>query len=835
MVERSAVPNFFHSRGRSFWQSDAKWIGLIVFLNLFFFFDTLFLEKTYFLRDVSNFHFPLKKLVTEACTRGEWPLWNPYIQLGQPLLANPNCMAFYPTQLLFHLFPFLRAFNLHFFLHCLVAGIATFYLGRFLSLSPPAAFLAAITYNFCGATLSFLNVFNILPTVAFLPLLPLVLGHLLRRPSVKIFTLSVLLLGAFFLLLEPISTFVVALFLLPFLTFFHFRENRGRLSTLKAFSLLGLAALAGILIAAIQMVPTLELMQHSGRRGGMDFNTVAFWSMHPLNLLESFLPGIWGDYLKLVHPTYWAGSFFDQREPYLLSVYLGVIPLLLSLCSLGGIRRRWPIMLCVCLTVVYVGLALGKHSPLYGWLYHLLLPFRYGRYPVKYMLGAAFLISLLAGFGVDAMAHWRARSKQPHARQAWPLLSLAGFLIVVALACSVFLYTPAMLTPWGWMEIKANELIFAQGAQKIAIPLQVVRGSIQHLWVLTLAALGILGLIAWKRISLPVVQITIGLSLVSDLFVSNFSINPLIPFNFYDPAPVALYLKAHENREGLGRIYRYIDNKKEEHTILGNSDSVAWRSVFNKLTLFQFLAAKDHIQYSVFDAIDRLESLPSQSISLELKQLGTLEEEINLLGSLNVRHILSVKQLPSSLLALERVFEVNSDKPCFLYRLKQPVPRAYWAAMAPGGKEAVQSPGLRSSVPESSGPSTSPESGFGEPLPANQPSIVEYSPARVRIMASTVKSQMLVLCDSFYPGWKVTVDGKDSRMEVVNQAFKGVEVPSGRHEIVFYYDPASFRIGLTISLLTIFALLVLFIFTVLGRPRLLADMVKLPITKREHS
>src|SRR5437867_13425568 len=123
-------------------KTDAFWVLLLVLLNVGFFSDALFTNKTFFVRDVSFFHYPLKRLVTEAYTNGQWPLWNPYIQLGQPLLANPNAMALYPTQILFQILPFQIAFDLHFVLHCLLAGIAAFHLGRTLGLFRHSAFFS---------------------------------------------------------------------------------------------------------------------------------------------------------------------------------------------------------------------------------------------------------------------------------------------------------------------------------------------------------------------------------------------------------------------------------------------------------------------------------------------------------------------------------------------------------------------------------------------------------------------------------------------------------------------------------------------------------------------
>ena len=212
-IPQSKSANFF----QRVFSNELFWAGLLVVLNLVFFSDALLTDKTFFFRDVSFFHYPLKRLVTEAYSKGEWPLWNPYIQLGQPLLANPNTMALYPTQILFQVLPFQNAFELHFVLHCILSGIATFYLARALGFSLYSSFLSAAIYNFSGVTLSFVNLFNILPVVAFLPLLTLSLIKILQGITLARLAITSFLFSLFFLLLEPLSSITIALFFAGFL------------------------------------------------------------------------------------------------------------------------------------------------------------------------------------------------------------------------------------------------------------------------------------------------------------------------------------------------------------------------------------------------------------------------------------------------------------------------------------------------------------------------------------------------------------------------------------------------------------------------------------------
>jgi len=54
----------------------------------------------------------------------------------------------------------------------------------------------------------------------------------------------------------------------------------------------------------------------------------------------------------------------------------------------------------------------------------------------------------------------------------------------------------------------------------------------------------------------------------------------------------------------------------------------------------------------------------------------------------------------------------------------------------------------------------------------------------------------LVLADANYPGWVATVGGQATTIETTNGFFRAVQVPSGVHEIIFDYQPLSWRWGL---------------------------------------
>lgn len=52
---------------------------------------------------------------------------------------------------------------------------------------------------------------------------------------------------------------------------------------------------------------------------------------------------------------------------------------------------------------------------------------------------------------------------------------------------------------------------------------------------------------------------------------------------------------------------------------------------------------------------------------------------------------------------------------------------------------------------------------------------------------------------SYYPGWRVLVDGQPSQLFIADHLFRAVFVPKGEHTVTFEYAPLSFTIGLIIS------------------------------------
>ena len=100
--------------------------------------------------------------------------------------------------------------------------------------------------------------------------------------------------------------------------------------------------------------------------------------------------------------------------------------------------------------------------------------------------------------------------------------------------------------------------------------------------------------------------------------------------------------------------------------------------------------------------------------------------------------------------------------------------------------------------------------------PPESAKVVEMSSDRVEIDVDSKCGGLLVLTDSYYPGWKATVDGKDATVHPADVAFRGVSVPTGTSRVVFSYEPSSFRTGLLLFAAGVVAMLVLLVTGVLA-------------------
>ena len=81
------------------------------------------------------------------------------------------------------------------------------------------------------------------------------------------------------------------------------------------------------------------------------------------------------------------------------------------------------------------------------------------------------------------------------------------------------------------------------------------------------------------------------------------------------------------------------------------------------------------------------------------------------------------------------------------------------------------------------------------PGPNDSATITSYGPQRVVLDVALDEPGLVVLADVYYPGWRLTIDGRPAPIYRANRLMRGAAVTSGKHRLVYTYHPRSFRVG----------------------------------------
>ena len=94
-------------------------------------------------------------------------------------------------------------------------------------------------------------------------------------------------------------------------------------------------------------------------------------------------------------------------------------------------------------------------------------------------------------------------------------------------------------------------------------------------------------------------------------------------------------------------------------------------------------------------------------------------------------------------------------------------------------------------------------------------SIAPNGTSRVRLLTNDVMevetslnaAAFLLTSDTNYPGWNATIDGQPAKIYQADYLLRGVAVPAGSHLVRFEFQPRSFYVGASVSVLCLLVLI----------------------------
>jgi hypothetical protein len=784
----------------------------LFFFPLFFFYDLVHGRLLLTERDLAPYFIPPRFFWVESIKHGSFPLWNHYQFCGQPFFANPQHGMLYPLNSLFFLFPFDIAFNTIIILHFFLGGLFTYLFLKDLNVNSAGSLISGLIFMLSGYLLSVHSLLTILLASIWMPLIMMFFRRAINGQGIKneifaaiFITLSFLgggieiVYGNFFVLLIMVI-FSNPPYIPPLLKG---GEGRGSVPTYweRIRSLLVVSILF-LFLSAIQLFPFIELFHHSIRGSGLSYQEATTWSFAPKDVLLFFLPDAYGYFLDM--KKYWVSQCWFK------TLYTGGLPFILSLIFFLMPRRRILSseekdrtephqdnkMLFLILMIFSIFLSLGHYNPLYPFVFEYVPFFNGIRYPAKFFYLFILILSVTAGLGFQRLFEF---SKERGNKR------IKNFLTISSLVCALILLVLVL----GHKEIehflKLREIDYPQ-FNLLSVNLRNTKRIFFYLaFFFLLIRIG--HEVKWKGWA----KILLILFLIADLFGN---------MGYYGRERTEDYFKKTKSLEiisldeGNYRVFSTPKTISMDTTIL-----------VNDLTYLNVLKEKNipsiNLFYHLHDiwGIDVIRVKRTDDLYKVLTGAPSISTT-HLVDLCGVKYITSVTRLDeknkfeliyANLEGLQGKREdLLNENTIKLYKNRSPLPRAWlvreFKVMDPQTilwmmLQKEFRPGQEVFLEE--------EPHFPIPLPKGGEGrvrgvdLLSETNNRLDLETKADRNCLLVLSDTYYPGWKAFVDGKETKIYRGDYAFRAIPLSAGNHQVEFVYDPLSFKLGIGATILGI--------------------------------
>lgn len=769
------------------------------------------LSKIFYIRDLTTVFWPRHRWLRASISAGQWPLWDPNVASGQAAVSDALHQLFLLPALIVRLLPpEIVGFNLWVALPFPITALGAY---RFLvgHVSPPSALLGGIVFAVSGPVVCTGNFPNLSWATAFIPWMLLAVdraasGEIWRGLGRVALVFALQLVSG-----EPVTATATAVLAVAYAAAglpFDREASRSRASLLGRV-LAGLGA--GVLLAAVQVVPLAWAAARSARTG---FDAANYWAIHPLSLIETIVPHLFGDYFAGFLISYpWLAPLNGDREPFYFSLYLGIGSVALALVGMGAsANRRWAYFWLAAAAVGVIG-ALGDHTPLAPAVQQVIPPLRAFRFPPKYLLISVMATAALAAAGWEALAV-PGRGRAPDS-QRWRFCVAAGPL----LACAVAAYVLGALTLV--LPNVAARLFYELGrAVPLADPaagalflLREVPSQASRVLLLSVAALYLLA-IAWRAgREAPLARTVLYGLVVGDLLISNAALNPTLPAGLFgEPAWVAATRTDPQPRVYVGgKLRGWVDvqdiDAPKRWILPADLSPIEGRAVILAELLMEpsGWGIREAISYD----LPMLWPREYETMVTRFERAGR-DQRLRYLARAGARYcVLPEATIPT----LRPIMPLSRFDTLALYECATPAPRAYVVTEAVVERDLSRQIELmfdaghdpsRTVLLEAEPP---PAAGAGAGAVTSSARIVAESTMAVSIEAAVNRAGgYLVLLDSYDPFWYAEVDGQPARILRANALFRAVRLSPGSHVVRFTYRPLPFFIGLVVSIVTGIAL-----------------------------
>ncbi|MFQ5719468.1 MAG: hypothetical protein ACE5IK_07945 [Acidobacteriota bacterium] len=752
-----------------------------------------------YFRDIGLLHRPTRLLVRHLWASGALPIWDAARDGGRVLLANPNHLVLHPTALLDLMFSVDVAYTISVVLQIFLAGWGLERLLTDRGVAPFAARVGGLAFGLSGPLLSLGNLPNLLGGVAWVPL-GLWAASRVRHDPARWLPLAAGICAVPYFAGGVESVTCLAAILLVDAALAPPRRRRLAL----AVGTLGL----GTALAAIQILPAMATLRGSERSMGLRPVQILYWSTAPWRLLETILPGLWGE---PVDPAAWYGTpRFDGGVPLILSMYLGPAVLVLAITGVAeALRRRRPggregpvpppaVRLLVASGVAGAGtlfLTLGRYNPLLAAGGEIPVAGSFLRYPQRLVPLLVLPVAVAAAIGLESV--WRRRASGVRSSpvfRAGLTAGLIGLTAHVALAAAGHPVVSWLLdAPSTATLARASHGLMRSGATALASLLAFA------------ACVALAGSARRRGLAAGFVAVVIA----ADLIAAGGGLNPTVSPVWLRSRPASAAFLLDSECAG-GPPVRLV--RDPDPAVRGNGLVPAAAVVWERESLAGLVANELGISTALDEAVDRSSPLGSAILArAHAAAAGAVRERLadRAGATWQLRFVAASRSIeppaPYSATVLPGAPRV----------VLRPRPGAAdRVSLVPRGVDAgdLNRPGaLRALLDHLGDPGSDPRSevflsgSHGESIDGRwapgegRIERVEERPAGMTVETWAPGEGVLVVRDAILPGWRARLDGQSVPIIRTDLAWRGVQVPPGSHRVVFAYHQPGLVAGAWIS------------------------------------
>lgn len=408
---------------------ESRWIGLLLLtlLGVGFYWKLTLLRDQYIWfdhPDMAYLEIPRLQFQAHAIHQGRFPLWDPHLWSGQPLIGQTQPGPLFPGNLLFYLAPLRDGYlrfgwlNWYWALIHIFAAWLLYLWARDLGLSQDAAVLGGVVFGFGGfvGTVAWLDVVN---GIIWAPGVMLFVFRAARgtRPFGNA-AMGGVLLGVAWLSGHHEMPILLSTTAVATWAWLSVRDRR----------LLGPAVLflcVTGLVAAAQVLPTYEFGGLSRRWVGLE-HTVGWKDKIPYRVHTLYSLPAQG-LLATVLPHF--GRFADS------SPYVGWVAAVFAFLGVVTCWKEQVVRWATAVAGIATVYSLGSYAPLNGIIYAIVPVLDKARIPSRGMAILGLAICTLAIFGWEHLLRQR---ESPWGRRTTWFLAVAGTVILLLTASFTF-------------------------------------------------------------------------------------------------------------------------------------------------------------------------------------------------------------------------------------------------------------------------------------------------------------------------------------------------------------------------------------------------------------